>query len=122
MTYFTYKLIHYLGIFILVATLGASLGRQAITGGRDPLRSRWGAVHGVALFLVLLGGFGLMARVGVAHGTMFPGWILAKLGIWVLLGGLLFLARRGQRWTLPLLALVPLLALLAGWMAMAKPF
>jgi uncharacterized membrane protein SirB2 len=122
MSYLTYKMIHYLGIFILLATLGASLGRQAMTEERDPLRSRWGAVHGVALFLVLLGGFGLMARVGVAHGTMFPGWILAKLGIWVLLGAMLFLARRSRRWTLPLLALVPLLALFAGWMAMARPF
>jgi len=122
MSYLTYKLIHYLGIFILVAALGAALGRQAMTDGRDPLRSRLGAVHGVALFLVLLGGFGLMARVGVDHGSMFPGWILAKLAIWVLLGGVLFVARRNQRWTMPLLAIVPLLAVLAGWMAFTKPF
>ncbi|TVP48679.1 MAG: hypothetical protein EA350_02955 [Gemmatimonadales bacterium] len=122
MSYFTYKLIHYLGIFILVATLGAALGRHAMTDGRDPLRSRLGAVHGVALFLVLLGGFGLMARVGVDHGSMFPGWILAKFGIWVLLGGVLFVARRNRRWTMPLLAFVPLLAVLAGWVAFAKPF
>jgi hypothetical protein len=122
MTHFTYKLIHYLGIFILLATLGATLGRQAMTEGRDPLRARLGAVHGVALFLVLLGGFGLMARVGVAHGSMFPGWILVKLGIWVLLGGVLFVARQNRRWTMHLLALVPLLAVLAGWVAFTKPF
>jgi hypothetical protein len=122
MSYFTYKLIHYLGIFILLATLGAALGRQGMSEGRDPLRTRWGAVHGVALFLVLLGGFGLMARVGVDHGAMFPGWILAKFGIWALLGGVLFLARRKQGWSMPLLALVPLLAVLAGWVAFAKPF
>ncbi|CAN5757093.1 hypothetical protein BH23GEM11_BH23GEM11_06680 [soil metagenome] len=122
MTYFTYKLIHYLGIFILLTSLGAALGRQAMAEGRDPLRSRLGAVHGMALFLVLLGGFGLMARVGVDHGSMFPGWILAKLGIWLLLGGVLFVARRNQRWTMPLLALVPVLAVLAGWVAFTKPF
>jgi hypothetical protein len=122
MSYFTYKLIHYLGIFILLATLGVALGRQGMSEDRDPLRARWGALYGAALFLVLLGGFGLMARVGVEHGAMFPGWILAKFGIWALLGGVLFLAWRKRAWSMPLLALAPLLAVLAGWIAVTKPF
>jgi hypothetical protein len=122
MSYFTYKLIHYLWIFILLATLGAALGRQGMSEDRDPLRARWAALYGAALFLVLLGGFGLMARVGVEHGAMFPGWILAKFGIWALLGGVLFLAWRKRAWSMPLLAFVPFLAVLAGWIAVTKPF
>jgi surface polysaccharide O-acyltransferase-like enzyme len=122
MSYFTYKLIHYFGIFLLIAVLGAALGRRSATTEEDPLRKRWAALHGVALFVILVGGFGLMARVGVEHGELFPGWIWAKFGIWGLLGGVLFLARRWRHRALTLLAVVPLLAVLAGYLAFRKPF
>ncbi len=123
MSYVTYKLIHYFGIFLLIAVLGAALGRRSVASREeDPLRKRWAAFHGVALFVILLGGFGLMARVGVDHGESFPGWIWAKFGIWALLGGVLFLARRWPQRALTLLAVVPVLALLAGYIAFRKPF
>lgn len=122
MSYGFYKVIHYLGIFLLVVTLGAALGRQGVTQGPDPLRKWWGAIHGTALFVVLLGGFGLLARVGVDHGAVFPGWVWVKFGVWAALGGILVLARRRGTWSMTLLAMVPFLALLAGYVAFTKPF
>jgi uncharacterized membrane protein SirB2 len=122
MSYVTYKLIHYFGIFLLIAVLGAALGRRSATSEDDPLRKRWAALHGIALFVILLGGFGLMARIGIDHGEPFPGWLWTKFGIWALLGGVLFLARRWQNRALSLLAVVPLLAVLAGYIAFRKPF
>lgn len=63
-----------------------------------------------------------MARLGVGYGGGFPGWIWAKLTIWGILGAVLFLARARPGWSLPLFALVPLLAALAGYVAFTKPF
>jgi hypothetical protein len=122
MPYIVYKVIHYLGIFLLVVVLGASMGRRVAAEGPDPLKKRFATLHGLALFLVLLGGFGLLARINVEHGTLFPGWVWVKLAIWVLLGGIVVVARKRSGWAMPLILLVPVLAMLAGYVAYAKPF
>ena len=144
-SYGVYKIVHYLGIFALVTAVAAALGRAAFTGagsgdagpgtgpgagddggsggpsvGRDPWRGRLAAVHGTALFLVLLGGFGMLARIGVEHGALFPGWVWGKLGIWVVIGGLIAVARRSPRWSARALWAVPLLAAAAGILAFTK--
>jgi len=122
MSYVAYKVIHYLGIFVLVVALGAALGRRMTSEGPDPLRKRFVGIHGLGLFLVLLGGFGLLARIGVSHGALFPGWVWGKLAIWTVLGGVLMLARRKAAWSMPLILVVPALATLAGVLAFLKPF
>lgn len=116
--YAAYKVVHYLGIFMLVTALSAALARSAKEGlNSDPWRKRLGMVHGIALFLIVLGGFGMLARLDVG----FPMWIVAKLGIWVVLAG--FIAfRKSADWSARALVLLPLLAALAGWIAYAKPF
>lgn len=45
--------------------------------------------HGIGLFLILLGGFGMLARLGIIW--PWPGWIVAKFIIWLAYGGLLTL-------------------------------
>ena len=128
-SYTVYKTIHYLGVFALVAALSATLGRAAMAPGRseateaggDPWRKRLVAMHGLGLLLVLLGGFGMLARLGVDHGELFPGWIWAKLVVWLVLGGLVAF-RRDARWAARALVLAPLLAWLAGYFAFTKPF
>lgn len=116
--YATYKIVHYLGIFALVTALAATLARGAQPGAEtDPWRRRLGMIHGVALFLILLGGFGMLARLDAG----FPLWIVAKLCVWVVAGGLVAL-RKSTVWAARGLVLLPLLAVLAGWLAFAKPF
>ena len=113
-----YKTIHFLGVFALVTALTATLARAAQPGGApDPWRTRLGILHGVALFLVLLGGFGMLARLGMG----VTGWVGAKLLIWVAAGGLIALRKRAAAaaWGI---VLVPLLAVLAGWIGYTKPF
>jgi uncharacterized membrane protein HdeD (DUF308 family) len=116
--YAAYKVVHYLGIFTLVVVLSASLARSAQGGAApDPWRNRLGILHGVALFAILLGGFGMLARLDLG----FPLWIVAKLAIWLVVGGLIALRKRpaAAGWAL---AALPLLAALAGWIAYVKPF
>lgn len=123
-SYAAYKILHYVGIFALVVTLAVALGRSSLLpeGSKDPWKKRLGMLHGLALLVVLTGGFGLMARVGVTHGTLFPGWIWIKLAIWVVVGGLVALAFRHSRWAGAALVLLPALAAVAGWVALTKPF
>lgn len=123
MSYGIYKLIHLLGIFTLITALAAA-GWHTLRGGTradNPHRRLLGITHGVSLFLILLGGFGMLARLGIVQGGL-PGWIWAKLAIWIVLGGALTLAARGRTTAAAVVIGVPLLAVAAGAIALYKPF
>jgi hypothetical protein len=117
-----YKLLHLLGIMLLFASLGgvAVLG---LRGGEErevaPLRKLLTITHGVALLVVFVAGFGLMARLGIMTG--WPTWIYIKIALWLVLGAALTLVRRtpelGRVWLL----LLPLVGAAAAWVAFTHP-
>ena len=118
-----YKVVHILGIALLVTALGA-VALHALNGGlkRDNrARGLVAALHGVGMLLVLIGGFGMLARLGFRHGAMFPGWLLVKLAVWALLGAAIIVPYRRPTMSRLMLLLVPLLAGLAAYMAVYKP-
>ena len=123
MPYTIYKLIHFLGIFSLLTVLAAAAMHVMRGGTRadNPNRRTIGIVHGIASFMILLGGFGMLARLGVMHGGL-PGWIYAKLVIWLAASGSIALIYRGPDLARTLLIALPLLAALAGYFALYKPF
>ena len=120
-----YKLIHLVGIIMAMSALGGA-AFYALAGGSQekgaPGRRLLAMVHGLGVFLVLLGGFGMLARLGIVHGGGFPGWIWVKLTVWVVVAGALFLPRRRPAYAVPLLLSLPLLGGLAAYMAIWKPF
>ena len=121
-SYSVYRLVHLVGIFLLFVVLGGLSWSAARTGTTAAASRRLATIlHGVALFIVLLGGFGLMARLGVAHGTAWPGWVWAKLGIWLLAGAAVVIPKRKPEWALGLFLLLPVLGGLAAWLAIFKP-
>ena len=124
-SYTTYKMIHFVGIFTVVAALAAFLGQTASSDAplaRAPWSKRLAVAHGVGLFLILLGGFGMLARLDITHQVGgLPGWIWVKLALWTALGAGVTVARRRPEWSGPLLVLAPLLAFLAGAVALTKP-
>jgi hypothetical protein len=123
MPYITYKLIHFFGIFTLVGALAAA-GMHILRGGTradDPYRRAIGAAHGVGALLILVGGFGMLARLGIMHANL-PVWVMIKIGIWVVLGAAMGLLYRGRRLAGPLLIVVPVLAVAAAATAIYKPF
>jgi hypothetical protein len=122
MPYAVYKLIHFLGIFTLLTTFAASSLHVLLGGTRadHPFRRVLGPANGLAAFLVLLGGFGMLARLGVSHGAL-PMWIWLKLGVWTLFLAALWLVFRGPVFARALMVAVPLLALLAAAIALYKP-
>lgn len=122
MSYAVYKLVHLFGIFMMLAGVSFAAGHAALhgTAGRRQRRMLL-FTHGIAAFLILLGGFGMLARLGVMHGAL-PGWVLAKLAIWGALAVAIALIHRGPRAARSLLVITPLLAMAAAAIALYKPF
>lgn len=121
MSYQLYKLVHFLGIFMLLFSLGGLLLHR-INGGdaKYPWRRPTMMTHGIGLFLILIGGFGMLARLGLTSGL--PGWIYGKLIIWLLLGGLVAVLRFKPNMAKALWWGGIALALGAAYLAIEKPF
>jgi len=123
MPYAVYKLMHFLGIFMLITALAATSMHVLRGGSRtdNPYRRVLGAAHGIAAALILTGGFGMLARLDVMHGAL-PTWIYVKLAIWVTLAAAAVVPYLGRRYAGGLLIAVPMLAIAAGAVALYKPF
>lgn len=124
MSYVAYKLIHLVGIFALLVALGGMAAHAAAGHEKEENRSYrlLLVLHGLGALVALTGGFGLLARTGVDHGALFPGWVWAKLVLWVLLGGLIALPYRNRALARLLLVGLPILGLLGAYLAAFKPF
>ena len=114
--YQAYQLVHLVGIMCTFAGLGGLALHAAAGGSRDASVRRPAIVlHGLGLFLVLLGGFGMLARIG---DSVLAPWVMGKLVIWLALGGLAVLPYRGPGAARGTLALAPLLGLAAASLAL----
>ena len=120
-SYQVYKLFHFLGIFMLLFALGGLLLHRINGGGsQHPWRRSAVITHGVGLLLILLGGFGMLARMGLVSGL--PGWIYGKLAIWFVLGGLIAAIRFRPNISKGLWWGGIALAVMAAYLAINKPF
>ena len=115
MSLLAYKVLHLIGAFLLFAALGYLTLRP---GERSKLAN---ASHGIALLLVVVSGFGMLARLGVTHDWIFPLWVWLKLAIWLLLGAALVLVRRMPQLATLWWWLFPLLGGAAAYLALYKP-
>jgi hypothetical protein len=124
MSAFAYKLVHLFGIFLLLVALGGVSAHAAagLRKSENPSRRTLVFLHGLGALLALTGGFGLLARLDVDHAGLFPGWIWAKLTLWILLGGLIALPYKNRVLARALLVAVPFLGLLGAYLAIFKPF
>lgn len=118
-----YNVVHIVGLVLLMVALGGIALNAPANGHPGSVRSRWlaGAFHGLGLFLILLGGFGMLARLGIVHGASWPAWVWVKVAVWGVLGVAALLPRRFPGTAKPLLLLLPVLGGLAAYMAIYKP-
>ncbi len=118
-----YNVAHIVGIILIMSALGgAAIGAMSPGTEVTPSTRRLLAIlHGLGAFLLLLGGFGMLARLGFLRGASFPGWLWVKLVVWTLLAVAIILPRRKPALARPLLLALPLLGGLAAFMAIYKP-
>lgn len=116
-----YKVLHLLAILVLFMSMGG-LAMVTLRDGteEDKKRARKPLMilHGVALLVIFVAGFGLMARMGMM-GSGWPTWIFGKLGVWLVLGGITALLKKplGLAWYL----IVPALGAVGAMLAVLKP-
>ena len=116
--YAAYKFIHIIGVIFLFLSLGAYLmlsSNKVETGRRLA-----GITHGIAAFIILLGGFGLLARLGISSASGWPLWVWVKLAVWVILAVVIVLIKRRPELRTLLWFIIPILGAVAAYMAIYK--
>lgn len=121
MSYEFYKVLHLTGVILvfsgLVGLLTVKMSGGVVAG---KVKSLVFLSHGLGLLLALVGGFGLMARLGLHQGI--PGWIYGKLAIWLILGGAIAVLKRKGQLGWPLFLGLIVIFIAAGYLAVVKPF
>ncbi len=120
-SYGVYKVVHFIGILMVLMSIGG-LAMAAISQAPGKVWRRPVMItHGIGMLVSLVGGFGLLARLGVMHGSL-PGWIYAKLAIWFIFGAMAGVLIRKPSLAKPLWVVVIVLGGLAAYLAGNKPF
>lgn len=121
MTYEFYKILHLISIVLLFSGLIGLLTVQ-MSGGAlvGKVKSLVFISHGVGILFLLISGFGLLARLGLTRNL--PGWVFAKIAIWLILGGSLALVKRKGHIGWPLFISLIGIFSLAAYLAVIKPF
>ncbi len=112
-----YKVVHLLGVVLLFSALGAVAAATAAEADAR-IRKVAGMAHGTALVLLLVAGFGLVARNGFTAG--WPLWVWLKIGLWLLLGAAPIVVRKAGRAATWMIVVLPLLGALAAWLALYR--
>lgn len=125
MSYEFYRLLHLVGLMAVFLSLGGTalqaMARADHQGDGDPPapthRGLVASVHGLGLLVMLISGFGILAKAKLG----FPGWVHGKLAIWLALGAAPVLLKRKPQLAKPLFFLLLVLGFVAAYLAGFKP-
>jgi hypothetical protein len=121
LSYIFYKNLHLIGVLMVFVALGGLMLHQINAAPRENTWRRPVAItHGIGLLLVLVAGFGMLARLGIFW--PMPGWAIAKIVIWLLLGAVVAVLGRAPSLAKPLWWIIIGLGALAAFLCLNKPF
>ncbi len=69
---------------------GGLVGRGFVESQNPKLRKLGGITSGIGLLFIVIGGFGLLSKLALG----FPLWVIIKIIVWVILGGLIAVINR----------------------------
>jgi hypothetical protein len=117
-----YRVIHMLGLILLFQSLGASLlyVRNGGSMSENPLRTVLNRMHGTGLLLLLLGGFGMLAKLDITW--PLPAWAWVKVVVWLTMGASLTMVKKNPGSAKLWWSLIIVLGLIAAIMGSMKPF
>ena len=116
-----YRLLHLFGVFFVLVSLAAIAVHAAQGGKKDENRfqSLFSRLHGLGLLIIVISGFGMLARLGIA--TNIGLWVGLKIAIWLFVGALLAVPYRKPELALPIAIALPFIAVLAAMIGLYKP-
>ncbi len=114
---YIYKIIHLAGVMLTFLSFGGLIFRSILESDNKKLKRFAFISNGIGMFLVLLGGFGLLARYGYG----WQPWVIGKLFIWVILGAMLVVINRKPKFGTTIWWIVIFLGATAAYLAGVKP-
>lgn len=110
-----YKVFHIVSLFLFVAS-----GAIAFFANENP---KWNKILlGVWTFFILVGGMGLLARIGVSHTGGWPTWAILKVVVWLIVGALFPILSKRNVPKVPVFYSLIGIMTLAAILAVYKPF
>ena len=120
MSLLAYRVIHIFSMMLMFTALGGLLLASQARVQTDAGRKLAGMLHGIALILILVSGFGALARLGFSNPASWPTWVWLKALIWLVFGGIIVLIRRVPRFAPLLWWALPLLGAVAAYLALSN--
>ena len=120
MSYEFYKLLHLTGIVLLFSGLISMLTLKIAGVPLEGRNKKFSFMaHGLGLLLIIISGFGLLARLGLIQ--EIPRWVYIKLLIWLYFGGIVALIKRkATGWNFYVILIC--VFMLAAYVGITKPF
>ncbi len=114
-----YKVLHIFGLLLTFSGLLALIFvRWNETEPKEQVRKFAMITHGVGLVIMLVSGFGMLAKTGLM--SSLPTWAYIKMVIWLLVGGAIALAKRSKNAAISY-SLIVALVTIAAYTAVYKP-
>ena len=120
MSLLAYRVIHIFSMMLMFTALGGLLLASQAKVQTDASRKMAGMLHGIALILILVSGFGALAKLGLSNPGIWPTWLWLKILIWFVFGGVIVLIRRAPRFAPILWWALPILGAVAAYLALSN--
>ena len=115
---YIYHILHVVGILMIFMGYGALIARS-LSGSDNACIKKLGSItSGIGLLIVFIAGFGLISKMGY---SFTEGWILVKMVIWLILGGLIAVINRKPDCACKLWWVLLILGIIAAVMVYARP-